>query len=97
MYAGMASLWVRPGKTDEATEVYRRHILPALKEQSGFECGLFLTDGGANEGVIVGVWDTWAAAEAFEDGGAYLEQSVKLKDLLAAPTVRRVYEVGARV
>lgn len=97
MYAGMASLWVRPGKTDEAVEVYRNHILPVLKEQSGFECGLFLTDGGANEGIVVGVWETRAAAEAFENGGAYLEQIAKLKDLLAAPTVRRVYKVGARV
>ncbi len=96
MYAGMVSFWVRPGKTDEAAEVYRSRILPALEEQKGFEGGLLLTDDGTDEGVIIGFWKRLEDAEAFESGGAYREQVAKLADVLAAPTVRRVYEVGAR-
>lgn len=96
MHAGMVSFWVKPGKTGEAIEVYRSLILPTLDRQKGFEGGLLLTDDGTDEGVIIGLWKRQEDAEAFESGGVYREQVAKLKDVLAAPTVRRVYKVGAR-
>jgi hypothetical protein len=48
---------------DEAVELFRREVLPALREQEGYE-GVFVFANPEGPGMIVSLWETKEAMDA---------------------------------
>ncbi len=97
MHAGVVSVRLKPGKTQEAVRIYQHSMVPELRQMRGFAGGYVLTDAEAGKGYIIGLWETQEDAQSFESGGAYQEQAAKFGDALAEPPSREVYEVSVQV
>lgn len=97
MHAGVATFRVRPGRIEEAVRTYLGSVVPALREQRGFEGILVLTDPETEEGFAISLWETEDDAKVFESSGAYKKQVAKLGSLLAEPPARKVYEVSIQM
>ena len=94
MYARASTAEVQPGRLHEMVSISRDSILPAARQQQGFEGGLWLTDPDTNKAMIVTLWKTKEAMEAGEQSGYYREQVGKFGGMLAGDVVREVYEVS---
>lgn len=97
MHAGVATFQVRPGKTEEAVQIYLGSVVPTMREQRGFQGVLVLSNSEIDEGHAITLWDTEGDAEAFESSGTYREQVVKFGSILAEPPTRKVYEVSLQM
>ncbi len=96
MHAGVVSVRLRPGKTEEAVRIYQDSVVPELRQMQGFEGGYVLTNAEAGKGYIIGLWESLEDAESFESSGAFREQAAKFEDILAEPPSREVYEVSVQ-
>jgi len=96
MYARVSTAEVQPGRMDEVVAISRDSVLPAARQQQGFEGGLWLTDPDANKVVVVTLWGSREDMESGETSGYYREQIGKLGGLLAGDVVREAYEVSLR-
>ncbi len=96
MYARVSTAEVQPGKMEEALSVSRDSILPAAKQQRGYEGGLWLTDPQTNKVMVITLWGSREDLEAGEASGYYREQLGKLGDALAGEVAREAYEVSIR-
>ncbi len=85
-----------PAKMDEATAIYRDSVVPAAKQQKGFNGLYVLGDRKTGKGLTIALWETEADMMAGENSGYYQQQVAKFKDLLSAPPVREAYEVTVR-
>ena len=94
MYARVSTAEVQPGRLDEMVSISRDSVLPAARQQQGFEGGLWLTDPDTNKAMIVTLWETKEAMEAAEQCGYYREQVGKFGGMPAGDVVREVYEVS---
>ena len=75
----------------EATELFKAHVLPELREQDGFE-GVVILATPEGKGMIVSVWETEeAAAAAAGFAAGALEEHMAL---FRAPPGREYYEVA---
>lgn len=97
MHAGMTIFRVRPGKTEEVVGIYLGSVVPAMREQRGFQGVLVLSNPDIDEGYAITLWDTENDAETFESSGTYREQVAKFGSTLAEPPVRKVYEVSLQM
>lgn len=97
MHAGVATFRLRPGKTEEAVRIYLSSVVPAMRDQRGFQGVLVLTNPEIDEGHAITLWDTEDDAEAFESSGIYREQVAKFGRTLAEPPARKVYEVSLQM
>lgn len=82
-----------PAKMDEATRIYRDSVVPAAKQQKGFNGLYVLGDRKTGKGLTIALWETEADMLAGENSGYYQQQVAKFKDLFSAPPVREAYEV----
>ena len=96
MYARVSTAEVQPGKIEEMVSISKDSILPAARQQEGYEGGLWLTDPEANKAIIVTLWESRELLEAGEASGYYREQIGKVGGLLAGEVVREIYEVSIR-
>ncbi len=85
-----------PAKMDEATGIYRDSVVPAAKQQKGFNGLYVLGDRKTGKGLTIALWETEADMLAGENSGYYQQQVAKFKDLFSAPPVREAYEVTVR-
>ena len=79
---------------DDAVELFRESVLPALHEQPGYEgCYVLLSPEG--QALVLTFWDNEEAADAGLEGGRsfYLEQVEKFVTLYKAPPGRDHYDV----
>jgi heme-degrading monooxygenase HmoA len=88
MYARVSAAEVQPGRTDEVVAISKDSVLPAARQQQGFEGGLWLTDPDANKVVVVTLWGSREDMESGETSGYYREQIGKLGGMLAGDVVR---------
>ena len=96
MYARGSTAEVQPDRMDEVVAISKDSVLPAARQQQGFEGGLWLTDSDANKVVVVTLWGSREDMESGETSGYYREQIGKLGGLLAGDVVREAYEVSLR-
>ena len=82
-----------PARMDEATGIYRDSVVPAAKQQKGFNGLYVLGDRKTGKGLTIALWETEADMLAGENSGYYQQQVAKFKDLFSAPPVREAYEV----
>ena len=92
MYARVTTFQIEPAKLDEALEVTRGSILPAMKQQQGFKGVLTLVDRQTGKATSITLWDPEADLKAGENSGYYQQQLGKLASFVAAPPARAAYE-----
>jgi heme-degrading monooxygenase HmoA len=79
---------------DDAVELFRESVLPALHEQPGYE-GLYILVSPEGQALVLTFWDSEEAAEAGTRGSRsfYSEQVEKFVTLYGATPGRDTYEV----
>lgn len=95
MYAQVVRLTLQPGKADEAAEIYRSSVLPAVQGRDGFRLAHFFVDREASRAIGVSAYDTREQLEAVLTSGFFQEQVAKFAAVVAGPPEREVYEVAA--
>ena len=92
MYARVTTFQIEPAKLDEALEVTRGSILPAMKQQQGFKGVLTLVDRQTGKATSITLWDTEADLKAGENSGYYQQQLGKVASFVTGPPAREAYE-----
>jgi heme-degrading monooxygenase HmoA len=80
---------------DDAVELFRESVLPALRDQEGFE-GVYVLLSPESKALAVTFWDDEASADAgaaAAEGGFYGEQLSKFVTIFRAPPGRERYDV----
>jgi heme-degrading monooxygenase HmoA len=79
---------------DEAVELFRESVVPALHEQPGFE-GVYLLLSPEGQALVLTFWESEEAAQAGIAGSRsfYSEQVEKFVTLYKAPPGRESYDV----
>jgi len=93
MHARVVSNQIQPGKTDQWLAIIRDSIVPALKEQDGFQGFVALIDREHDKSIGYSMWNSAADLAASETSGNYQQQIARLRGVLAAPPVREIYEI----
>jgi len=94
MHVRVTTIQLQPGKVDEAVRICQESVVPAAKQQAGFQSTTLLIDRAANKGIAITYWASEADLMASEASGYYNEQVAKFGPLLAAAPVREAYEVA---
>jgi heme-degrading monooxygenase HmoA len=79
---------------DNAVELFRESVAPALQEQPGYE-GVYVLVSPEGQALVLTFWESEAAADAGLAGSRnfYSEQVEKFVTLFRAPPGRETYEV----
>jgi heme-degrading monooxygenase HmoA len=79
---------------DDAVELFRTSVVPALHEQPGYE-GVYVLLTPDGQALVLTFWESEEAAEAGVQGSRsfYSEQVEKFVTLYAAPPGRETYQV----
>lgn len=93
-YARVVTVHAQAGKVDEMVKIYHDSIVPAIKQQKGFQGARLFVDRANNKGVSVTRWDSQADLEATEASGVYQAQIAKLAGLLAGAPERETFEIA---
>ncbi len=96
MYARVTTVQIQPGKMEEAIRIYRDSVVPAAKQQHGFNGVFLLTDPNTGKGLSITWWETEADMKAGETSGYYQQQLAKFAPHFAAPPTRESYEVSVQ-
>jgi hypothetical protein len=95
MYSRVTQLEIDTGRIGigDAVELFRRDVLPRLREQEGYQgvCVLTTPEG---HGLLVSLWSTAEAAEAGGGTGPYPETLEQYVTFLRSPRERERYEVA---
>jgi hypothetical protein len=75
---------------DDATRLFREHVLPRLQEQDGYE-GVVVLATPEGKGMIITVWDTEEGA--LDASGFAAAELQRYMTLFKAPPGREYYEV----
>jgi heme-degrading monooxygenase HmoA len=79
---------------DDAVELFRESVVPALHEQEGYQ-GVYVLLSPEGKALVLTFWSSEEAAEAGISGarGFYEEQVEKFVTIYRAPPGREMYEV----
>ena len=82
------------GTVEDAVELFRESVLPALHEQPGFE-GVYVLFSPEGQALVLTFWETEEAAESGIAGSRsfYREQVDKFVTVYSAPPGRETYDV----
>ena len=97
MHARVVTNQLQSGKAEEWVRIFRDSIVLAAKEQPGFKGALAMTDSTTGKGIGITFWETEADLLANEASGFYQEQIAKVRQVVAAPPTRELYEVHVQV
>ena len=95
MYASVIHEQVKLDQLDAAAQAWR--ALLAAAPPQGLQTAYYLQDRQSGEVVVVGVWETEAAAQAFETSGAFQHAVSQLAAYLDGAPSRKVYELAAQL
>jgi|SRR5581483_1454113 len=76
----------------DAIEVYERSVLPALREQEGYE-GSYVLATPEGKAMVITFWTDEELAAAGVESGFYAEQVEKFVTVYRTPPGRELYEV----
>ena len=78
---------------EDAVELFRESVVPALHEQEGYE-GCYVLTTPEGKALVLTFWESEAAATAGLASGYYTEQLEKFVTFFRAPPGRETYEVA---
>ena len=95
MHARVNIMQYRPGKVNEAFQIFRESILAETKRQAGFQGVTVLLDSQTDKATVITLWETEADARASGAGSSYMQtQLPKASSLFAAAPTIEIYEVA---
>jgi heme-degrading monooxygenase HmoA len=94
MKARVAVFNAKPGKREEAIDLFKNFVVPEAHKQKGFKGGLLLTNPDTGKGISIGLWETEADMTATESSGFYQQWVSKFADIFASPPSMEHYEVN---
>jgi hypothetical protein len=94
MYARVVTGQYQSGKIDEGLQIFLNSILPAARQQPGYQGAMALVDRTTGKAITIGLRETAADMQAMETSGYLQEQFAKVMPLLAGAPVVEVYEVS---
>ena len=94
MHARATTVQVQPGKMQEAIDLIKDSIIPAVKAQKGYQGLYLMTDATSSKALAISVWETEADMMASETRGYYQEQIAKLGSLIAGTPTTDHYELS---
>jgi heme-degrading monooxygenase HmoA len=97
MYARLTRIHVKPDSVQEATELYKKSVVPEAKKQKGFQGLLLLTDPQSGNGLSITLWTSEKAAQATEENRYYQEQLIKFMSFFSSPPSREGYQVSLQL
>ena len=93
MYARITKIQVDVHKIDEASELFKKSVVPAFKAQQGYRGIFFMADHKKGECLCLSLWDTEEDLVVNEKSLSYQEQLIKFLDLFTGDPIREGYEV----
>jgi heme-degrading monooxygenase HmoA len=78
---------------EDAVELFKESVIPALHEQEGFE-GAYVLTTPEGKALVLTFWSSDEAAEASSLSGFYQEQVEKFVTFFRAPPGREAYDVA---
>lgn len=99
MHARVVTIQLQPGMTGRAVGMFEQAVIPAAKQQHGFQGGFLLADRGAGKLLAISLWETEADLLTSETNGYYQEQIAKLAGVgvFGGPPFRESFEVSVQV
>ena len=96
MNARVTTLQLQSGKIEEAVSLFNGSIVPALKQQAGFQSAWLLTEPQQSKVISITMWATEADRLASEANGFLRTQLGKLGQIVASAPVAERYRVSAQ-
>ncbi len=93
MFARILRMHLRKDKINEASNLFKKGVLPLCKKQDGFEGAFFMTNPKTGEGVSITFWATEKSMLASEENRFFQDQVAKFVDFFTLAPVREAYEV----
>ena len=93
MYARATSGQIQPAKMEEAIQITKESIIPAIRKQQGLISFTDLLDRSTGKVMVVTLFETEADMKAGMSSGFVQQQLAKLAPLLAGTPVTEFYEV----
>ena len=97
MVAHITILQLKPGIMDDLIRMFQDAIGLAAAEQQGFKSMTLLINDNEGQAMAISLWATAADLLSSERSSVYGEQLAQVDNLLDAPPVRQVYEVGVQI
>ena len=94
MYARVTQLEIDTTRIDmdEAVRLFRAEVLPALRDQEGYD-GTYVLANPDGKALLLTFWETEEAAEAQATTGFYAEQLARFAAIFRSPPGRDRYAV----
>lgn len=96
MFARLMFGQVPPEKLGESIDIFRRSIVPAMKQQAGNQGGRLLTNAETGKIVTISFWETEANIEASVTSGYADRQMAKEAPLFSVEPIVEQYEIKLR-
>ena len=93
MYARITKIQIDVHKINEASDLFKKSVVPAFKAQKGYRGIFFMADQKKGECLCLSLWDTEEDLVANEKSLSYQEQLIKFLDLFTGDPIREGYEV----
>lgn len=98
MHADIVTLPIQPGKLEDAVGVFRDEAAAVFKKQPGFKALYVLRGSDPNKLVAIGLWETKADSETYDNSGDNQELNAKTAGFgfVAGHPVIEGYEVAVQ-
>jgi heme-degrading monooxygenase HmoA len=93
MFARILRMQLKKGKINDASNLFKKTVLPLCKKQAGFEGAFYMTNPKTGEGMAITFWATEKAMLASEENRFFQEQVAKFVEFFTIAPVREAYEV----
>ncbi len=96
MYTSVFSGQIKPGGLDDAVNIYKTSILPAMKEQPGFKSTLLLCNPDTLQFIAISLWETTVDMLTGEASAYFQAQLHKIRPFLAGALANAHYVMNAQ-
>ena len=93
MFVRTLRMQLKKDKINEASNLFKKSVLPSCKKQEGFEGAFFMTNPKTGEGMAITFWTTEELMLASEENRFFQEQVAKFANFFTIAPVRETYEV----
>ena len=94
MHARVGQYHFKPDQFDQAVDLIRDTVAPAMRRQAGFKSVLLFTDVKASKVISISIWESEDAMRVSEGTGGYFQEAlIKLAPLFIGSPVVEHYDV----
>ena len=97
MQARVLRFTILPDKFEDAREIIKGGVIPALKAQPGFVRGAILFDRPTGDALTVVIWESEAAVRGWEQSAAMQAQLGRIMPVLQGAPQSEIYDIGYRI